>query len=554
MSLAPEPLFLGLDLSTQQLKAILISEDSSVVHETAVGFDKDLPHYGTTNGAIRGPAEGEVTSPVAMWLEALDLLLQRMKDAGVNFRNIRAVSGAGQQHGSVYWSHDAGKELASLDPANSLLSQLSPSAFSLPNCPIWQDSSTTRECREIEESVGGPQALADLTGSRAYERFTGTQIKRIRRVHPDAYEATSRVSLVSSFLPSLFLGSIAPIEISDASGMNLMNVLSCKWDDALLRTCGGSELRSKVGPEPVPGGTVLGTVSRWWIERWGFDPECMVAPFTGDNPATMVALSTPGDAVLSLGTSTTFLLAIPPAEDAPARFTTSHLLSHPTTLDAQIAMLCYKNGALAREQVRDRFADKDWSKFNELVEQTPPGNNGHWGFYFPLPEIIPPNVKGDFFFDGASEEGDSSPIVTASLPASAHPRAILESQFLSIKSRIAAILPESAPPLNRVVLTGGSSANKTIRQLAADLFGMPAYVAEETKEAAGTGGAILAKFAWWRAQNGGYGTFEEMRAGDVERMQCVARPKNAVTKVYDSLVEPYRMCEEQVVRACAVGV
>lgn len=89
------PLFLGLDLSTQQLKAIIISEDSTVVHETSVGFDRDLPHYGTTNGAIRGP-DGEVTSPVAMWLEAMDLLLQRMKDAGVNFDNILGVSGAGQ--------------------------------------------------------------------------------------------------------------------------------------------------------------------------------------------------------------------------------------------------------------------------------------------------------------------------------------------------------------------------------------------------------------------------------------------------------------------------
>jgi xylulokinase len=54
------PLFLGLDLSTQQLKAVIISEDAAVVHESAVHFDNDLPEYKTTNGTIRGPAEGEV--------------------------------------------------------------------------------------------------------------------------------------------------------------------------------------------------------------------------------------------------------------------------------------------------------------------------------------------------------------------------------------------------------------------------------------------------------------------------------------------------------------
>lgn len=263
----------------------------------------------------------------------------------------------------------------------------------------------------------------------------------------------------------------------------------------------------------------------------------------------MVALSTPGDAVLSLGTSTTFLLAIPPAEIPPARFTTSHLLSHPTTPDASIAMLCYKNGALAREQIRDRVADKDWSKFNELVEQTPPGNNGRWGLYFPHTEIIPPNVKGDFLF--TVQDNTAKPLGEDEFPASAHPRAILESQFLSIRSRLAAILPANAPPMHRLVLTGGSSANQTIRQLAADLFGMPAYVAEETKEAAGTGGALLAKFAWWRARAGGKGTYEEMRAADTERMKKVASPNEAVTKIYDGLIEPYRLCEDHVVKASA---
>ena len=83
-----------------------------------------------------------------------------------------------QQHGSVYWSATAEDALASLDVAKPL-SQLAPGAFSLPDAPIWQDSSTTRECAELEEASGGPQAVADITGSRAYERFTGNQIRRV---------------------------------------------------------------------------------------------------------------------------------------------------------------------------------------------------------------------------------------------------------------------------------------------------------------------------------------------------------------------------------------
>lgn len=479
--------------------------------------------------------------------------MKRVKNAGVDLSAIVGISGAGQQHGSVYWSKEAEKALGAMDPKRSLADpgHLAPRAFALPNAPIWQDSSTTKDCRDLEAAVGGPQVLADLTGSRAYERFTGPQIARIRRLRPAAYRDSARISLVSSFISSIFLGHIAPIEVSDASGMNLMNVLTCKWDDALLEACGGPELRTKIGPEPVVGGTILGRISQWWVERWGFNPDCIIAPFTGDNPATVIALSAPGDALLSLGTSTTLLLSIPPADSHPARFTTSHLLSHPTTLEAQIAMLCYKNGALAREQIRDRCAGADWERYNELVEQSPHGSSGFMGFYFPLPEIIPPGVQGEFIFQ--CKDNEEPQLVHGLQPgASEHARAILESQFLSIKSRIAAILPVHSPPLQRLIVTGGSSANQTIRQLAADVFGMRVYVAE-SKEAAGTGGAVLAKFAWWRAQIGGAsGSFEEMstETGEVERMRLVATPKGEVTKVYDGLVDNYRRCEERVVHLC----
>lgn len=194
-----------------------------------------------------------------------------------------------------------------------------------------------------------------------------------------------------------------------------------------------------------------------------FRQECIVAPFTGDNPASVIAVSAPGDALLSLGTSTTFLLSVPPATKPPKRFTNSHLLTHPTDPPhAFIAMLCYKNGALAREQVRDKYAQADWDRFNEHVNSTPAGNNGYLGFYFPLPEIIPPNVLGNFFYstDLAGRELDV-------IPTNAHPRAILESQLLSIKSRLAKMLPPNSPPLQRLVVTGGSSTNQTIRQVAA---------------------------------------------------------------------------------------
>lgn len=90
------PLFLGFDLSTQQLKAAIIDESGALQHESSVHFDRELPSYGTTNGALHGEEAGEVYCPVALWVEALDLLMDKMKKAGVNFSAIVAISGAAQ--------------------------------------------------------------------------------------------------------------------------------------------------------------------------------------------------------------------------------------------------------------------------------------------------------------------------------------------------------------------------------------------------------------------------------------------------------------------------
>lgn len=99
-------LYLGFDLSTQQLKGIAITFDLKVAYEEIFDFDADATRYGIKKGVLTNEAEHEVYAPVMMWLYAIDVILQRMHDQGINFRRVRAISGAGQQHGSVYWSRD----------------------------------------------------------------------------------------------------------------------------------------------------------------------------------------------------------------------------------------------------------------------------------------------------------------------------------------------------------------------------------------------------------------------------------------------------------------
>ncbi|MFQ6639664.1 hypothetical protein Gotur_015849 [Gossypium turneri] len=77
------------------------------------------------------------------------------------------------------------------------------------------DCSTTAQCREIEKAVGGALELSKITGSRAYERYTGPQIRKIFETQQETYENTERISLVSSFMACLFLGAYACIDTTD---------------------------------------------------------------------------------------------------------------------------------------------------------------------------------------------------------------------------------------------------------------------------------------------------------------------------------------------------
>lgn len=166
MALESGPLYLGFDLSTQQLKAVIITSSLKVVHEAKVDFDADLAHYGITKGVLH-PSALEVIAPVAMWLEAVDLVLSRLRDAGAPLDRVHGISGAGQQHGSVFWNKQGEEKLRSLDGKSSLVEQLK-GGFACETSPNWQDASTQAECDEFDRVLGSAEELARVTGSKAH--------------------------------------------------------------------------------------------------------------------------------------------------------------------------------------------------------------------------------------------------------------------------------------------------------------------------------------------------------------------------------------------------
>ncbi|CAM9439927.1 unnamed protein product [Ectocarpus fasciculatus] len=522
------PLWLGVDLSTQSLTLVVLDDDPAADHVylDSVVYDTELPQYQTEHGMhVSDGDDGEknavVTSPVTMWLDAIDVGLSRLaalsapppplgnkepvcsgKEAETEqqggpgpvttwgrsvLARVRAVSVSGQQHGTVFWKAGAAerlKGLAGLGPKDTLVEALS-GCFARRDCPIWADSSTTRECHNLEEALGGPKAVAEATGSAAYCRFSGNQqISRIARREPEAYATCERVSLVSSFVTSLFVGRYCSIDASDASGMNLMDIRSRDWHEGALAAAKAEGLREKLG-RVCPSHECQGKVSPFFSTKFGLNPDCVVIAGSGDNPCGLagLGLSGEGTVAVSLGTSDTIM----GITSQPSPQEEGHIMANPVEESSCFAMLVYKNGALSRERVRDELCSGSWGELDKVLASTSPGNGGHIGLFVDMPEITPQIAT-----TGRFRRGPEDQVVDEAFPPEVEARAVVEGRFLSMRGRM---LRMGIPRPTAVLATGGGTNSPAMMQILADVFSAPVLL-RTVPDAACIGAALRAKHGY----------------------------------------------------------
>ncbi|NCD33393.1 MAG: carbohydrate kinase [Spartobacteria bacterium] len=517
--------FMGLDSSTQSLSVLVIDGiEKKVVYTHSINFDTDLPAYKTQHGSLEFAEAGEkvVHAPPLMWLEALDLLLSHMEKDGFDFSAVCSISGSGQQHGSVYLNASYDDALAGMNDQTDLKTAFA-HVFSRDTAPIWRDSSTSAECAEITDALGGPDAVAQLTGSSAFERFTGPQIRAFYKRFPAAYAETKHIALVSSFLPSILAGKITPIDFGDGAGMNLMDIQNRIWaPDALAATA--PDLICKL-PPLAPSDAIPYTIAPYFVQKYGFSESTAINVWSGDNPCSLIGLglTSPGIFAISLGTSDTCFGVM-----GDCRVSSSgegHVFVSPT--GDYMSLICYKNGSIARERIRDAY-DLDWKTFTEAMLDTPAGNKNGMMLPWFEPEIVPHVLDAGVRRKNLDESD-----------AKANVRACVEAQMMSMRihSEWMGVRPSS------IYATGGASVDMAILQIMADVNNCSVYRQSITSSAT-LGAALRAWFAWqkanrdplpWEAVCGPF-------CKPDPATQICPKPENVA--MYDRLVELYRAFEK----------
>ena len=438
-------LFLGLDIGTSSVKAILVSADGEVGAVASTPLTLETPEPGWAE-----------QDPEAWWLASVDAI--RSVLAHRPGARVAAVGISGQMHSSVFLD----KTGAVIRPAL-----------------LWCDGRTTAECREIEARVGGEEHLREWVCNAALEGFTLPKVLWLRNHEPAAFQRLATLLLAKDFV-RLRLTGVMATEPSDASGTLMFDPAHLRWSDAMLTAVG---LSRSVLPDVGGSAEVLGRVSERAASLTGLAAGTPVVGGGADNAcgAAGVGAVTPGEAVTSWGTSGTVLAPmVEPRVDPKLR---AHTFCHVAPrVWYLIGVVLSAGGAFA--WYRDRCG-------RDLPERT------RDDLLVAEAASIPPGSGGVSFLPYL--QGERTPHRDASLRAAfvglslAHSRghmtrAVLEGVCFALRDSVT-ILKDLGLMPSSLLLTGGGAKSAFIRQLQADVFGLP--VTTVNREEGGAYGAAL---------------------------------------------------------------
>jgi xylulokinase len=412
---------------------------------------------GTAPLTLETPAPGWAEQDPEAWWEAscaaIRDVLARHPSAKID-----AVGISGQMHSSVFLDRRG----AVIRPAL-----------------LWSDGRTTAECRDIVRRAGGEDRLREWVSNPALEGFTLPKILWLRNHEPGAFARLAKVLLAKDFVRLRLTGAMGT-EPSDASGTLMFDPAKLRWSQEMLDAVG---LPLALLPDIGGSAEVLGRVTPAAAKLAGLTPGIPVVGGGADNAcgAAGVGAITPGEAVSSWGTSGTVLAPTDePRVDPKLR---AHTFCHVAPgVWYVIGVVLSAGGAFAwyRDQCARELAEEERDAV--LVDEA---------------AAIPPGAEGVTFLPYL--QGERTPHRDASLRAAflglslAHSRshmtrAVLEGICFALRDSLE-ILRELDLAPSYLLLTGGGAKNPFIRQLQADVFGLP--VTTVNREEGGAYGAAL---------------------------------------------------------------
>jgi xylulokinase len=486
---------LGIDVGTSSAKAVLMDEGGAVVAIAAPEYDFATPR----------PLWAE-SDPEDWWQATIKAIREIFDKSEVDPGDIAGVGLTGQMHGLVL-----------LDGAGEVLRP----------CIMWNDQRTAAQCAAITDRVGAAEVLR-MTGNPILPGFTAPKIVWVRENEPEVYSRTAHVLLPKDTIRYRLSGEFFT-DVSDASGMSLLDVQRRRWSPEMLDACEIPEAwMPEVTESPVASAKVNGEAAR----LTGLLEGTPIIAGGGDQAAGAVGCGIVKEGVLSATLGTSGVVFAHSDEYRVEPDGRLHAFCHAVPgkwhlmgvmLSAAGSLQWYRNNLGTEEMAAAEASGGDaYDLLTAQAASVPAGSEGLIFLPYLSGERTPhpdPNARGVFF--GLSLRHTRAHMT----------RSVLEGVSYGLRDAVE-LMRNLGISTSEVVASGGGARSALWRQMLADVFDSRIVTVNAT-EGAAFGAAILAGV--------GSGVYEDV-VGACDRViaQTGREEPGADTGVYSDYYPTYR--------------
>lgn len=425
---------LGVDIGTSGTKTVLFDESGNTI-ASALG---EYPLYQPNNGWAE-------QDPEDWWIATFTTIKAVLSKSGVNPEAVKGVGLSGQMHGAVL---------------------LDENYTAIRKSIIWCDQRSAAECDQITSLIGR-ERLIEITANPALTGFTASKVMWVKNNEPHNYEKIKKILLPKDYIRYRLTGEFAT-EVSDASGMQYMDIPKRQWSSEVLEKLGvEKEWLGKLYESQE----VTGVISKKAAELTGLKEGTPVVGGGGDQAAGAVGNGIVKNGVISstIGTSgVVFAYSDKVTIDPLGRV---HTFCHAVpgtwhvmgvTQGAGLSLKWFRDNFCIEEKRTAELMKVDpYMLMDQEAEKVNAGCSGLVYLPYLMGERTPhldPNARGVFF--GLSAKHEKSDLL----------RAVMEGVVYSLKDCLE-IIKEMGVDIKEVRASGGGGKSKLWRQMQADVFG-----------------------------------------------------------------------------------
>ncbi len=445
---------IGIDIGTSGTKTVLFDETGKVIASNTIEY----PMYQPQNGyAEQDPAD---------WANAaINTIKAVMQISGVNKEDVKGIGLSGQMHGLVM-----------LDKQNEVIRR----------SIIWCDQRTAHEVDQMNEILGR-EKLIEITANPALTGWTAAKILWVKNNEPQNYERCRHILLPKDYIRFVLTHEYAT-EVSDASGMQLLNIAERNWSDEVIERLGLD--KSMLG-KVYESCEITGRLTKQMAELTGLREGTPVVGGAGDNAAAAVGTGVveDGKAFTTIGTSgVVFAHTSSMMYDKLGRVHTCcaavpgcwHVMG--VTQGAGLSLKWFRDNFCNAEKETAKLMDVDtYYLMDKETDTVPIGANRLLYLPYLMGERTPhldPDARGVFF--GLSAMHTKKDML----------RAVMEGVSYSLRDCVE-VFKQMNVSVSDMMACGGGGSSPIWRQMLADLYGCPVKTAS-SKEGPALGVAILA--------------------------------------------------------------